>query len=72
MIWGWLARYAFAAAVALAAMAAWSATMVSKGVNKERARVERVGAKIDAKAKRARAAAEREPNRVLRQYCRDC
>jgi hypothetical protein len=67
-----IARYAFAAAVACAAMFGWSVFFVEKGVNRERARVETVGKKVDAKAKRARAAAEREPSRVLKQYCRDC
>ena len=67
-----IARYAFAAAVALGAMAIYSATLVQQGVQKERARVEQTGKKIDAKAKRARAAATREPDRVLSKYCRDC
>jgi hypothetical protein len=72
MIAGWIARYAFAAAVALAAMAAWSATMVHRGVVKEKVRVERVGAKINARAKKARNAAEKTPDDALRRWCRDC
>jgi len=72
MIASLVARYAIAAALALAAMAGWSAWMQGTGVTRERARVERIGKKVDAKAKRARAAAEREPGRVLKQYCRDC
>lgn len=72
MITAWLARYALAAAVAFAAMFGWTVYWKQKGVSSERVRVEKIGKKTDAKAKRARAAAEREPSRVLKQYCRDC
>jgi hypothetical protein len=72
MIAAWVTRYAMAAAVALAAMAGWSAWMQSKGVNKERARVETIGKKIDAKARTARKKAEAKPHDSLRAYCRDC
>ncbi|MCB1505230.1 MAG: hypothetical protein KDJ47_09655 [Hyphomicrobiaceae bacterium] len=65
-----------AAAIALAAMAAWSAAFVQKGKQIERARVERIGKKIDAKAQRARAkVAKKTPAQVrqdLRRYCIDC
>ncbi len=69
-------RYLVAAAVALAAMAAWSGMMVQKGVKIESARVEAVGRKIDAKAKVVRKAVEaKKPAEIsadLRKYCRDC
>ena len=67
-----LARYAFAAAIALGAMAIYSATLVKKGVSVERARVEKVGKKIDAKARKARKKAESQPDVALRRWCRDC
>lgn len=72
MIAAWVTRYAMAAAVALAAMAGWSAWMQAKGVSKERVRVERIGKKIDARAKTARQKAEAKPHDSLRAYCRDC
>ena len=67
-----LARYAFAAAVALGAMAWWSSSMVNRGVTKERARVDRIGTKTDAQARKARKAAEAKPNESLARWCRDC
>lgn len=71
-----LARYAGALALAFAAMAGWSAWMQDKGVQRERARVEATGKKIDAKAKAARRkVAEKRPDEVqeaLRRFCRDC
>ena len=67
-----LARYAFAAAAALGVMAWMSSAAVNRGVEKERARVEKVGAKINAKAKAARKKAEAEPHDALRAWCRDC
>lgn len=67
-----ITRYALAAAVAFAAMAGWSAWMQGKGVNKERARVETIGKKIDAKARTARKKAEAKPHEALARYCRDC
>jgi tRNA A-37 threonylcarbamoyl transferase component Bud32 len=72
MIAAWVAKYALAAAVAFAAMAGWSAWMQSNGVNKERARVETIGKKIDAKARTARTKAEAKPDDALRRWCRDC
>lgn len=57
-----LARYALAVAAGLAAMAAWSAANVQRGVQKERDRVARTESNIDAKitkARRAAAAAKR-------------
>lgn len=72
----WLTRYAIAAAAALAVMASWSAWMQSKGVQLERARVERIGKKLDAKAKIARRKVEKatqsEIQIELRRYCADC
>lgn len=67
-----LARYAFAAAVALGAMAWWSSSMVNRGVQRERVRVEKIGKKTDAKAQKARRAAEAKPHDALAKYCRDC
>lgn len=71
-----LTRYAIAAAAALAVMAGWSAMMRQKGVQSERARVERIGKKLDAKAKIARRKVEKatqsEIEIELRRYCADC
>lgn len=50
---------------------AWDASRVNKGVRKERARVEREGNKIDAKAQDARRAATAQPNKRVQQYFRD-
>jgi len=61
-----IARYALAAALAFAAMAGWSAWMQGKGVQRERVRVERIGKKIDARAKTARKKAEAKPHDSLR------
>jgi hypothetical protein len=72
----WLARYAVAGAAALAVMAGWSAWMKNAGVKSERARVETIGKKIDARAKVARKKVEaKKPDELqadLRKYCRDC
>ncbi len=69
-------RYFVAAAVALAAMAAWSGMMVQKGVVVERARVETAGKKTDVRAKAARKAVEtKKPEEIradLRRFCVDC
>lgn len=71
-----IARYALAAAAALAVMAGWSALFMQKGVNQERARVEIVGKKLDTKAKIVRKAVEaKKPEEIsveLKKYCRDC
>ena len=71
-----LARYALAVAAGLAAMAGWSAWMVGTGVKTERARVETVGKKIDARARIVRKAVEaKKPAEIsadLRKYCRNC
>ncbi len=69
-----LARYGFHLGVAAAVIVgyvAWDATRVQKGVQKERARVERQGAKIDARAQEARRAATAKPGGVLERYYRD-
>jgi len=55
----------------LVAFFAWDASRVQKGVQKERARVERQGSKIDAKAQEARRAATAQPDKRLQQYFRD-
>jgi hypothetical protein len=72
----WLGRYAGALAAALLAMAGWSAWMQSKGVQRERVRVEKIGAKLDAKAGAVRKkVAKAPPSEIqadLAQYCRDC
>lgn len=67
-----ISRYALAFAAALAAMAGWSAWMQNKGVQSERARVEIIGKKTDARAKVARKKAEAKPHDALRAWCRDC
>jgi len=71
-----LARYAIAIAAGLAAMAGWSAWMVGTGVKTERARVEVIGKKLDAKARTVRKAVEaKKPHEIsddLLRYCRDC
>ncbi len=69
-----LARYALAVAAGLAAMAAWSALNVQKGVQKERDRVTRTEHKIDekiVKARRAAAAARRPDVGVLDRWSTD-
>lgn len=71
-----IARYAMAVAAGLAAMAAWSALFVQKGIQKERARVEVAGKKTNEKAKAARKAVEvKKPDEIradLRRFCVDC
>jgi hypothetical protein len=69
-----LARYGLhigAAAGIIVAFLAWDASRVHKGVQKERARVERQGAKTDAKAQEARRAATAQHDKRLQQYYRD-
>jgi len=72
----WFARYAGAFALALAAMAGWSALMKNQGVQSERARVEVAGKKLDAKARVVRKKIEaKKPDELqadLRRFCRDC
>ena len=58
----------FALVAALGAVRMWD---VSRIVEKERVRVERQGAKTDAKAQSARRAAEQRPADSLRGYYRD-
>lgn len=60
---------ALLAFVAVASFAGWLLTHDRKVVNKERARVEVQGAKIDAKAQQKRAAAESRPD--LSKWLRD-
>jgi hypothetical protein len=68
--------YLIGFAAALAAMAGWSAWMKNAGVKSERARVEVIGKKLDAKARVARRKVEaKPPNELqadLRRFCRDC
>ena len=64
--------YLLGFAAALAAMAGWSAWMKNVGVKSERARVEIIGKKTDARAKVARKKAEEKPHDSLRAWCRDC
>ena len=72
----WLGRYAGAIAAALLAMAGWSAWMQSKGVQRERARIETIGKKIDAQTavvrKKVAAKPPSEVQRDLLRWCRDC
>jgi hypothetical protein len=71
-----VARYAGMIAAALLAMAGWSAWMQSKGVQRERARVEKAGEKAHARATAARKSVEKKaPSELqahLRRYCIDC
>ena len=71
-----MTKYLAAAAAALAVMAGWSAYMKNAGVKSERARVEVIGKKIDARAKVARKKVEaKKPDELqadLRRFCRDC
>ena len=69
-----LARYGLhigLAAALIVGWAAWDASRVNKGVQKERARVERQGNKTDAKAQEARRAATAQHDKRLQQYYRD-
>lgn len=70
-----LARYAIAAAAALAVMAGWSAYYQQRGVEKERARLDKVGEATHAKARAARKKVEAKPpeqiREDLRRYCVD-
>ena len=50
---------------------AWDRSRINKGVKQEQSRVEAEGKKTDAKATFARRAAEREPDKRLRDYYRD-
>ena len=69
-------HYIIAAALALAAMAGWSAYQQNKGVQKERASVQAQGEKTHGKAKAARAKVENkqapEIRADLKRYCVDC
>lgn len=71
-----MSKYLVMVGLALAAMAGWSAMMQQKGVERERARVERVAEKTHVKAKAARKKVEaKKPDEIradLQQYCRDC
>lgn len=71
-----MTRYLAFAAIALAAMAGWSAVQQQKGVEKERARVDRVAEKTHVKAKAARKKVDaKKPDEIradLRRYCIDC
>mgnify|MGYP000858777954 CR=1 FL=1 len=58
-----------AAALAVAAFGGWLMIHDTKTVNRERARVEAQGSKIDAKAQQKRAAAESKPD--LSRWMRD-
>ena len=74
MITALLARYGLHIGIVaglLVAFLAWDASRVNKGVQKERARVERQGNKIDAKAQDARRAATTQPDKRVQQYFRD-
>jgi len=69
-----LARYGLHIGIVaggLVAFFAWDASRVHKGVQNERARVERQGNKIDAKAQDARRAATAQPDKRVQQYFRD-
>ena len=55
----------------LAVLIGWGKVREFRGVQKERARVETQGAKIDAKAQAARKRAASDADRVLGRYYRD-
>lgn len=71
-----MSKYLVAIGAALAVMAGWSAMMQQRGVEKERARVDRVAEKTHVKAKAARKKVEaKKPDEIradLRKYCIDC
>lgn len=71
-----MSKYLLAIGAAFAVMAAWSAVMVKTGVQSEKVRVEKIGKKLDAKARVARKRIEeKKPEQVrvdLQRYCRDC
>jgi len=71
-----ITRYAIAAAAALAAMAGWSAYQQQRGVEKERARVVKIGEATHERAKEVRKNVEaKAPDKVredLRRFCVDC
>lgn len=71
-----LGRFALPLAAALAVMAGWSWHMQQRGVEREKVRVEKIGAKLDAKAGEARKKVAAKPpseiQRDLARYCRDC
>lgn len=56
---------------ALLALWGWGYSQQIKGVKKERARVEAVGKKLNAKANKARSRAESDARRVLKRFYRD-
>ena len=60
-----------AGVLALGMFAGWLMAHDAKTVNKERARVESTGAKIDAKAQAKRANAAAHPDQALQKYWRD-
>ena len=68
--------YLIGLAAALAAMAGFSAWQQSIGARKEIVRVEKIGKKLDAKARVARRKVEKatptEIQMELRRYCADC
>jgi hypothetical protein len=63
-------RLALIFGIAASALA-WDRSRINKGVKQEQSRVEAEGKKVDAKAAVARRAAEREPDKRLRDYYRD-
>ena len=67
---GYGLRIALVAGLAVTAFA-WDRSRIQVGVEKERARVEKEGIKIDAKASIARRDAERDASRRLQHYFRD-
>lgn len=71
-----MSKYLLAIGAACAVMAGWSAMMQQRGIEKERARVERVAEKTHVKAKAARKKVETKPAPEIRadlqRYCRDC
>ena len=71
-----LGGFALPLAAALAVMAGWSWHMQQRGVEKERARIETIGKKIDAQTAVVRKKVAAKPpsqiQRDLQRFCRDC
>lgn len=71
-----MTRYLIAGAAALAVMAGWSAVQQQRGVERERARVDKIGEATHVRAKTARKKVEAKPpekvREDLRRFCVDC
>lgn len=66
-----LGQYALGAAGVFALVTWFAVSNQNKGVEKERVRVQQAGAQVEKKAIAARATAERDARRLLKQWERD-